>query len=147
MNIFDWDEILESGDPEIDAQHRDLFQEANRLHESIMAGKGPEVIASIGSSIYKGAIHHFGVEERLMRSLGYPGIEEHIEDHRKFSDLLEGVAASGQQLTPLQIIQVFNSMIRGHILEVDLPMIRWVRMRRSPAFLGETVASALNPDF
>ncbi|QQS04901.1 MAG: hemerythrin family protein [Fibrobacterota bacterium] len=147
MNIFHWDEILESGDPEIDAQHRDLFQEANRLHESIMAGKGPEVITSIGCSIHRDAVHHFGVEERLMRSLQYPGLEDHIEDHRKFSDLLEGMVASGQKMTPLQIIQVFNSLIRDHILEVDLPMIRWVRMRRSPTFLGETVASALNPDF
>ena len=145
MDLFQWDEILEIGDPEIDAQHKGLFQVANCLHQAIIEGKGKDVSEEIGGSLHRDALHHFGLEEKLMRLQGYPGLEEHATEHRQFGVLLAGLTTGGQKVTPFQTIQLLHAMIRGHILEVDLPMIRWIRSRKGVLSLDSVRPSALNP--
>ncbi|HET9599314.1 MAG TPA: hemerythrin family protein, partial [Anaeromyxobacteraceae bacterium] len=43
------------------------------------------------------AHEHFAAEERWMRELGYPSIEEHRAEHRRFLDVLEARWRGGPQ--------------------------------------------------
>ncbi|HNY30345.1 MAG TPA: hemerythrin family protein [Fibrobacteria bacterium] len=145
MDIFIWDETMESGVPEIDRQHRTLFTAANELHEAILAGEGGGNFHAIKHVFHTETLRHFRREESLMRETGYPLEEAHRQEHRRFEDLLERMVSEEEAPTAFQVLQVLNSMIRGHIVEVDLPMLRWVRSISDPRSLDAIRPSALNP--
>ena len=85
--LMTWNEDLNTGIPEIDAQHQRLIKIVNRL---ILAARmhhiHPETITNIFSDLAFQLKIHFKDEERLMTIYNYPGYEAHCELHRSFKE-------------------------------------------------------------
>jgi hemerythrin len=92
----EWDDSLCTGVAEIDAQHRELFDRADRFFEAAGARAGRaearEALAYLGEY----ARFHFAHEEELMRGLGYPHLGEHQAEHRAYAGRLAKVQERGE---------------------------------------------------
>ena len=65
---------------------------------------------------------HFALEESLMRILGYPELERHVEEHRQFTAELHELAQKSLRKkgsVSREMIKVFQKWLREHIQTSD----------------------------
>lgn len=77
-----WKSDWESGNAEIDCQHKELIQLANELMEVFLAGTDNGIIISRLDQLLDHIVRHFEAEEELLRTIGYPDALEHGEIHQ-----------------------------------------------------------------
>lgn len=116
---LEWNEKFSVGIPEIDAQHKVLFDIANSIPEEPDERKVRTCIVRI----FKYCREHFSFEEETMRKMEYPkdSMDEHARIHEQLIDRLSQVATM-----PLNTIEAneefkrFTVMwITEHILGKD----------------------------
>ena len=82
-----WKENYRIGDPQIDEQHKDLFDKTENL---LILLNGDDTNArkdeSISMVLYlkKYAVEHFEVEEKYQESIDYKYLKEHQDLHNQF---------------------------------------------------------------
>jgi len=81
-----WHASFESGNPDIDREHRALFAVSNDLLNAIVNGKPFDEIDRIIGILVNEVTHHFDHEEAIQRSIGYEQAEEHARIHRALVD-------------------------------------------------------------
>lgn len=82
-DLIAFDPSLEVGEPVVDAQHRMLIGELNRLIAATQAMPSSEVFSDALSRLGRELGAHFRFEEQLIRGLGMPAdeIEAHVRSH------------------------------------------------------------------
>ncbi|OGR77083.1 MAG: hypothetical protein A2X32_07310 [Elusimicrobia bacterium GWC2_64_44] len=83
-----WNEDFEVGIKTIDLQHRKLFDKMNEVAPLIGCAEHG-CLGELCKFLADYAVFHFSYEEKLMRVSGYPFINDHIAEHRRFSAVLE----------------------------------------------------------
>ncbi|WP_158219704.1 bacteriohemerythrin [Ideonella sp. A 288] len=78
-----FDPSMHVGEPVVDAQHRMLISELNRLIAATQAMPSSEVFSDGLSRLGRQLDAHFRFEEQLIRGLGMPAdeIEAHVHSH------------------------------------------------------------------
>jgi hemerythrin len=129
--MLDFDPVLLTGDPEIDAQHRELFARVGAMLEASRAHRSREEVGRLLDFLGDYVVSHFSTEERRMETLGYPDIEAHRAEHRafvkEFGALYAEYKAEGPG--PLFVIRVGNRItgwLRGHIYQTDRALGGWL---------------------
>ncbi|MDA3962224.1 MAG: hemerythrin family protein [Planctomycetota bacterium] len=74
---FVWNERYSVGNPEIDQQHKRMFELANSLPEVASS----QDVRPLVLRLFKYTREHFSCEEEMMRSIGYPLVAEHVALH------------------------------------------------------------------
>jgi hemerythrin len=129
---FSWSPAFATGVAEIDAQHRELLEQADRLLGAI--GSDPAAVGRVLDFLCDYAVSHFEMEERLMEQKGYPQAEAHRAAHasfvRAFGRLrydydLDGPTEGFNELVSGWLVE----WLKGHILDVDLALGRWLIAR------------------
>lgn len=128
-----WDDQLATGIPEIDSQHRGLFQ----LLEELRARSGVEPDESgllTVRQLLSYADLHFSTEERVMRESGYPDLSRHETAHRA---LQESTTESltrilDHHLREAEVGALLEAWLVDHIREEDLPLARWLKSLPNP---------------
>jgi hemerythrin len=82
-----WTRGLALGIPELDQQHLQLDAQLAVLHEAFCAQTLPDLAAVI-AAVRDVSGRHFGAELGRMQEIGYEHVEEHVAEHRKFSEKL-----------------------------------------------------------
>ena len=108
--------------PEIDNEHKKLFEIYNELVDLIELKKSREDFARILTMMTDYSLKHFKKEEKYMSLLSYPKINEHIAYHRNYIytvamyniDLL-----SENPPNPVEIIKFLKDWWLNHIIKVD----------------------------
>lgn len=80
-----WDESLETGDPLVDKQHRDIHTLVDYVE---VARDRPELLMGVLERLMEHVDCHFTTEEALMVRTGYVGPEatEHVAEHRRLTE-------------------------------------------------------------
>jgi hemerythrin len=91
MSLIEWKDEFNLGIEDVDAEHRDLVELINALHESMLAGAGPADLVEGISGIYTLVSTHFEREEAFMRETRYMAYAEHKEDHEVLLDDLREI--------------------------------------------------------
>jgi hemerythrin len=129
---FSWSETYATGVGEMDVQHRDLLEQADRLLAAM--GTDPGAVGRLLDFLGDYAVSHFEMEERLMEQHGYPQAEAHREAHasfvRTFGRLrydyeLDGLTEGFAELVSGWLVE----WLKGHILDVDMALGRWLTAR------------------
>lgn len=81
-----WKRSFASGQPEIDREHRELFDRANALLEFALADAPIAAVADALERLLNHVIHHFAHEEAILRQHGYADLERHAEQHRLLTE-------------------------------------------------------------
>jgi hemerythrin len=81
MALILWDSTLETGEPQIDADHRELARLFNLLLEAAADNRGKEFCSLVLDQIIEHARVHFDREQQLMDKHNYPKVEQHAAEH------------------------------------------------------------------
>lgn len=118
-----WKNEFSVGIREIDDQHKTL---ADCVTSVELAVDGRERWLAVHSALVRALDFsriHFAVEESLMRIHAYPGLEEHIREHRKFSETL--MKLQTRTLTSdvsEEMISYLRGWLEAHVTEHDKPL-------------------------
>lgn len=126
VRFTQWSSLIEVGIPEIDAQHRQLFELA-----ATFVGQGNEIRIMKSLSILRDyAKVHLRDEEAMLAAIGYPDLEAHREAHGEFRRMLRDLLQDARTLTLDQVASRVDHLINDwffhHIMHVDVlyvPMV------------------------
>jgi hemerythrin len=130
-----WDRNLETGNGEIDGQHRELFDRIDKLLAASREQRSRQEVGQMLTFLGDYVVEHFAAEERMMVLAGYPELEAHRAEHARFVQefgiLYREFTSEGP--TTLFIIRVGNRVtgwLREHIYRTDRSLVEW--LKRSP---------------
>jgi hemerythrin len=118
MRGFRWEARFAVGDPIVDAQHRLLFELANRLHEAVTRGDPRDGLVELLAELATYAKAHFAAEEAAA-TLSDP----HREEHQLFVARLSALAEETNLDRPLVWLDVLNwleNWLLDHVLATDV---------------------------
>ncbi len=144
MPPIGWDPELETGDPLVDRQHRNIHSLFNRLES---AEDRPEEIMRVLESLLDHVAMHFDTEEDLMRRELYPAklLEEHVRLHRELTGAARQKVLefrSGQLTHTRPLVEFLREWIVEHVHQQDRVLIDYVRVRGGVASVPEPWASS-----
>jgi hemerythrin len=122
MALFAWDDIYSVGNALIDAQHRRLFDIANRFGDAFQARADRSTLLMIFDELLAYTSTHFSDEEALMRANNYPDYTTHKLNHEKLVGLVSTYRAqliSGYEGIETRIMDFLKMWLNGHILGMD----------------------------
>ncbi|MBS1797472.1 MAG: hemerythrin family protein [Acidobacteria bacterium] len=132
MPIAIWNDNYKTGHAVVDRQHQELFQMVNQLHDSIVAGKGKDVLQPTLEKLARYTIQHFGTEEALMMQTHYPLLAVHRQKHQalaqKAKEIIEGYK-SGKNVLTITLSQFLADWLSHHINEDDKALIDYLHRR------------------
>lgn len=139
--LMEWIEEYESGLPEIDVQHRQIFQLIQRVSALDAHNDRPGVRALV-AQLEQVARHHFEQEERLMAACGYPDVASHAVDHAQLLLEVRGyqdtLAFNTRQLT-----LVLSNWLMSHTLMDDRPFAQYfLQLRAEGAVSADGLSNA-----
>jgi len=125
MDSFDWKDEFNTGIPEIDRQHRELFKKMDQLSLGIYGGKSREHLKEMMQFLDDYVESHFAAEEELLMSANYPDYGKHREQHSRFrlifaSFLSDFEKKGGDSYLAIRLEKEIRSWWETHILHMDL---------------------------
>jgi hemerythrin len=124
-----WEERYATGHPEIDRQHRILFGMIDMVpaNTQMEYADGVQVVLDL----MKYVVQHFGYEERLMQTHGYPDIAAHRALHSELGlsvqRLRDGMAEGSIDQTELR--GFLDSWLQHHIGGNDVQLAAFLAGR------------------
>ncbi|WHH57916.1 bacteriohemerythrin [Petroclostridium sp. X23] len=86
---WQWNESLETGYEEIDAQHREMLDRVNQFMQAISEGKKEGIVCETIIFLEQYVVEHFHAEEVIQSKYRYPGYKNHKKLHEEFISKLE----------------------------------------------------------
>ncbi|HYS81567.1 MAG TPA: hemerythrin family protein [Anaeromyxobacteraceae bacterium] len=137
MGPTPWNAALDTGNPALDEQHRELFH----LHaEAVDSARGVEgrPAPTVLAELLKSTREHFAFEEELMAEAGYPGREPHGQAHREFMDDLVALVAEGTRDPSSMALRLwlesrYPSWWKWHLRTHDVALARHLMAPPAPA--------------
>lgn len=132
-----WSNELSVGVDAIDNDHKDLIRFYNDLVESVGAGASfDEIIGKLDFMCYY-CVSHFGREEDLMCSFGYPETDTHVISHNAlqatYLELYQAYAQSKAQSDAERIVVFVGTWLANHIQGEDMRIGRYIRASMAEA--------------
>jgi hemerythrin len=126
-----WEERFSLGIPLIDAQHKELVNLANVLHDTCRQGKEfvPDAFRKAVSAAVEYVSVHFSTEEKIMDRIAYPGTAEHKAEHQEFvKKVLTEVKnfEDGKNFVPYKFVVFLRDWTLSHIAIMDHKMAKFV---------------------
>ena len=128
---FSFTKDLETGNVQIDAEHKQLIAAVNALLEACQQGKGRAQLESAINFLADYTKTHFAHEERLQQSCRYPRYEAHKKWHTDFiaqiQQLRDKFLAQGATLLLVGEVNGKTSLLISHIKSADLALAKYLR--------------------
>jgi len=128
-----WDQSMETGDPHMDRQHREIIELVDRLDAiGVDDADWMDHAHDVLDKVMDVTITHFDTEERLMEQVGYPADahERMLQQHRDFKAyarirVLEFCAGDRSSLGLLPgFLRVW---LVEHEFGLDRELVSWIR--------------------
>lgn len=122
MAYFDWTKELELGVAAMDAEHRQLVDKMNRIHELDRQQAQKPTLAAAFADLGSYIEQHFADEEAYMQQIGFPDHKRHAAIH---ADLLRRFAEHranferGDGRVPPSVFRFLVSWLASHIKGID----------------------------
>ena len=83
---------LETGNPIIDTEHKELFNAVNTLMDACALGKGRATVKPTLEFFLSYVDKHFAHEEQLQKQHKYPNMDSHFLFHKNYKNRLKEVS-------------------------------------------------------
>ena len=132
---FAWTKDLETGNAQIDAEHKELIQASNHLLEACAVGKGRSELARTVDFLSQYTKTHFSHEEALQLKYRYPDYVNHKKYHAAFVQTVENLAQRLKAEGPtVQLVGEINKQLGGwlinHIKSEDAKVARHIQAQK-----------------
>jgi hemerythrin len=131
--LIQWGDHLSVGHPEIDAQHREIYEFGAEIYESWRHGVRVGELRIAADKLLKLLRAHFIFEERLLAGIGYGDLKQHVAEHRsmlkELKDMCEHFetlgddddSPGGSVLSPnWSVMRFILSFSLGHVMTSDM---------------------------
>ena len=127
-----WTSDLATGVTEIDDQHREIFNRADRLSEACREGKGKEEVLRLLLFLEDYIKEHFGAEEKLQLRHDYPDYAAHRSQHTRFIAEIARLAAEFKaEGATLSLVIMANKTLTSwlvqHISKTDMELATYLK--------------------
>ena len=132
MALLDWNDSYSVSIRAFDEHHRHLFDQLNKLHDAMKAGKSEAVLGAILQELVNYAATHFAAEETLMRLHSYPELAEHRKQHQELAAQVadfERDHRKGEALLSLPLMLFLRGWLMQHIRATDHQYSAYLRSR------------------
>jgi len=125
MSYFEWDDGYSVCVERLDEDHKRLFALLNKVNDACTAIMQPESYPLLVNELIDYLNTHFAVEEAYMTGIGYPDLESHACEHRRFYEQVlayrnKGYAQKADYTRELtELTETIYNWLRHHILNVD----------------------------
>jgi hemerythrin len=120
---FEWTPDLSVGIGDIDSQHREFINRADKFISAVEQGRGADVLAETVKFFMEYAEKHFMTEEMFMLQFGYPEMAPHKKLHNGFREYMEElakrIAADPGAVTQSEAKEKIADWFIHHIKNVD----------------------------
>ena len=122
---IEWKDSFKVGNADIDSQHEQWFEEINQFLEATQK----EDLILCEMQMYRYTRVHFAHEESLMKRIGYPDLQSHVDQHNKLVAKLNEIAVQiADDTLDLQVWKTFLSgWLMEHIGTTDAKLADYVR--------------------
>lgn len=118
-----WSPQLAIGNPKVDDEHKELIRIANAVLRALNEGRDKAEFGKLLHALREYTVFHFNNEEEFMRSINYPDIRRHMDEHtelkRKVKDF-QNELFHGQKIDVNRMRDMLKEWLVGHILNCDL---------------------------
>ncbi|MEG0854654.1 MAG: hemerythrin family protein [Angelakisella sp.] len=125
---------LETGNPTIDTQHKQLIQAINDLLTACSTGNGRAQIEKTAKFLLDYTSKHFADEEKLQVQSRYPDYLNHKKYHEGFVKVVKDIVAELQASGPsIVLVGKINNAIAGwlinHITKEDVKVAAHIKSK------------------
>ena len=125
MSFFTWTSDMSVGVERLDEDHRSLISIINHLADSLenQDDGSEEVINRALTALARYTEIHFTREEEVMKSVDYPVLDGHRDEHEKFiQDLynLKAEYSGGNEDIRRRLLDFLKNWLTGHIMVEDM---------------------------
>ena len=115
-----WQDEYTIGEPEIDAQHRQLILLANQILDMLPEADMDEVQAGL-LSLAEYMEAHFCAEEALMERIGFPDQEAHGECHARILSEMQAMRENPATLPGIRdaVVILLGRWVEDHLHHLD----------------------------
>ena len=131
--LIQWGDHLSVGHPEIDAQHKEIYEFGAEIYESWRAGVRVGELRISADKLLKLLRAHFVYEERLLAGIGYSDLKQHVAEHRSMLKELQGMcehfetlgddddSPGGSVMSPnWSVMRFILGFALGHVMTSDM---------------------------
>lgn len=122
MPLLSWKSEYSVNEAELDYHHQEMFFILNSVYDNLMNAPELDFILPNIDKLTAIAERHLSAEERYMRVMHFPDIEDHLEKHREFAQTIEKIR-SGYHNNDLEasreLIIVLGEWLIHHVLKED----------------------------
>lgn len=127
MTFLEWSDDYATGIASIDGEHQTLFMMVNALHQAVTGGGADADLPDLFQRLSAYVETHFEREEALMAMAGYPGLEEHKEEHRALRESLQFLIVryddvSGE-VAANDVLRFLKNWLSCHVLASDMAYV------------------------
>ena len=133
MRRFEWTADYSICLREVDADHRTLFEIADKLDRAIIGGAPAEALQHLVSELAAEAAGHFAHEEKLMRETAYSAAAWHKAQHAHAMAQLQALQPGilrGETEAALALLAFLSDWLRNHIPLSDRMLAAHLRNRQ-----------------
>lgn len=137
--IIEFDDNLITGNQMIDTQHKELIDRIRQFVTSCENGEGQVKAVKMLDYLEEYTDFHFGEEEKLQESVGYPELKQHQAKHGEFKNSLKELHEfldDSEGPTEEFVRQVERNVVEwlfNHIKTFDRSVAEFIYMRDSLA--------------
>ena len=133
LRYYSWTDSLACGHESIDADHRCLFDIAERFRNASLRVQDKVALRNILDELLGYIEGHFAREEALMVAINYPGLEDHRFEHSLLACHVRRLDRNFQDEKPVaydDVWQFLRRWLRYHILGADKQMALYAAKAR-----------------
>ncbi|HEY4745114.1 MAG TPA: bacteriohemerythrin [Desulfuromonadaceae bacterium] len=122
MPLLRWRDDYSVHLEQLDEHHKQFIGMVNRLYDSVMTTTAMGSVQPIIGELVSYSSYHFSAEEQFMREHAHPGLDEHVAQHRYFSEKiaeLQQMQRDDQLGLARELIVFLGDWLLHHILEKD----------------------------
>lgn len=123
MALISWTAQMSVGVIKIDKEHQVLVDLLNLLHSEMLAGKSKEALGVVLDKLVLYTKTHFGTEETMFRTYGYPQAAEHSKEHATLTQkalALQAELKAGKSVISAPVLDFLRDWLTKHILKEDM---------------------------
>ena len=143
-HLIKWGDHLSVGHPEIDAQHKEIYEFGAEVYESWRDGVRVGELRIATDRLYGLLRTHFLFEERLLGGIGYGDLKRHVAEHRSMLKELQAMqehfktlsddddSPGGSVLSPnWSVMQFILAFTLGHVMTSDMSYVQPLQASRN----------------
>lgn len=129
---FKWKSEWESGNKEIDKQHREILDISNSLIHMLLSDEDVKKTVRQLDILLNHIVKHFNYEEDFMKNVGYEDYAVHSKIHRNLLVKVLQIRESyqnGELRSSKFFSLIIDDIILGHMLDCDMKFFPYIRYK------------------